>query len=57
VEAARIGDQRLEQNAELPSTVAKNHAAVYAAKASMLDAQFGLFLAENSIQQLLGERP
>jgi outer membrane protein TolC len=57
VEAARISNQRLEQNAELPSTVAKNHAAAYAAKASMLDAQFGLFLAEHNIQQLLGQRP
>jgi outer membrane protein TolC len=56
-EAARISAQRQQQNAELPSGVAKSRAAVSAANASLLQAQLGLFLAENSIQQMLGMRP
>jgi outer membrane protein TolC len=56
-EAARISVQRQRENAELPSGVAKRQAVVYAANASLLEAQLGLFLAENSIQQMLGMRP
>jgi outer membrane protein TolC len=56
-EAARISAQRQQQNAELPSGVAKSRAAVSAANASLLQAQLGLFLAENSMQQMLGMRP
>jgi len=56
-EAARISLQRQQQNAELPSGVAKSQAVVYAANASFLEAQLGLFLEENSIQEMLGVRP
>jgi outer membrane protein TolC len=56
-EAARISVQRQQQNAELPSGVAKSQAVVSAANASLLEAQLSLFLAENSIQQMLGMRP
>ncbi|HWZ50579.1 MAG TPA: TolC family protein [Granulicella sp.] len=57
MEAARISVQRQQQNAELPSGVAKSQAVVSAANASLLEAQLGLYLAENSIQQMLGVRP
>jgi outer membrane protein TolC len=56
-EAARISDKRLEQNAELASSSTKNHAAVYASKASLLEARLGLFLAQDDIEQMLGRRP
>ncbi len=56
-EAARISVQRQQQNAELPSGVAKSQAVVSAANASLLEAKLGLFLAKNSIQQMLGIRP
>ena len=57
MEAVRISVQRQQQNAELPSGVAKSQAVVYAANASFLEAQLGLYLEENSIQQMLGMRP
>ncbi|WP_263366062.1 TolC family protein [Edaphobacter bradus] len=56
-EAARINDKRFDQSAELASTVAKSHAAVFASRASLLEARLGLVLAEDDIQQMLGERP
>ena len=56
-EAARISVQRQQQDAELPSGVAKSRAVVSAANASLLEEQLGLYLAENSIQQMLGLRP
>jgi outer membrane protein TolC len=57
IEAARVSAQRATQNAELASSSAKNDAAVYDTKASLLDARLGLFLAQNKIQQMLGQRP
>ncbi len=57
LEAARVTAQRVTQNADLPSSAAKDDAAVYDTKASLLEAKLGLFLAQNSIQQLLGQRP
>jgi outer membrane protein TolC len=56
-EAARISAQRQQQNAELASGVAKSQAVVSAANASLLEAELGLYLAKNSIQQMLGVRP
>lgn len=56
-EAVRISVQRQQQNAELPSGVAKSQAVVSTANASLLEAKLGLYLAENSIQQMLGVRP
>jgi outer membrane protein TolC len=57
IEAARVSAQRVTQNAELASSSAKDDAAVYDTKASLLDARLGLFLAQNKIQQMLGQRP
>jgi outer membrane protein TolC len=57
IEAARVSAQRVTQNAELASSSAKDDAAVYYTKASLLDARLGLFLAQNKIQQMLGQRP
>ncbi len=54
LEAARVSAQRVTQNADLPSSTAKDDAAVYDTRASLLEAKLGLFLAQNSIQQLLG---
>ena len=56
-EAFRVSAQRVTQNAELASSAAKDDAAVYDTKASLLEARLGLFLAQNKIQQLLGQRP
>jgi hypothetical protein len=56
-EAARVTNQRVTQSAELASSAAKDDAAVYDTKASLLEARLGLFLAQNNIQQMLGQRP
>ena len=57
IEAARVSAQRVTQNADLESSAAKADAAVYDTKASLLETQLGLFLAQNNIQQMLGQRP
>jgi outer membrane protein TolC len=57
VEAARVSAQRVMQSADLASIAAKGDAAVYDTKASLLEARLGLFLAQNNIQQMLGQRP
>jgi outer membrane protein TolC len=57
IEAARVSALRVTQNAELASSSAKDDAAVYDTKASLLDARLGLFFAQNKIQQMLGQRP
>jgi outer membrane protein TolC len=57
IEAARVSAQRVTQTADLVSTAAKDDAAVYDTKASLLEARLGLFLAQNNIQQMLGQRP
>jgi hypothetical protein len=57
VEASRIGAQRVMQNAELASAAAKDEAAVYDTKASLLEDSLGLFLAQDYIDQMLGHRP
>jgi outer membrane protein TolC len=56
-EAARISVEQVSQNSQLESAAAKDSAAAFDTKASLLEAQLGLFLAQNSIQQMLGERP
>jgi outer membrane protein TolC len=56
-EAARISTEQVAQNSQLESAAAKDSAAAFDTKASLLEAQLGLFLAQNSIQQMLGERP
>jgi outer membrane protein TolC len=57
IEAARVSALRVAQNADLASNTAKADAAVYDTKASLLETQLGLFLAQNNIQQMLGQRP
>jgi hypothetical protein len=57
IEAARVSSQRVTQSADLASSAAKENAAVYDTKASLLEARLGLFLAQNNIQQMLGQRP
>lgn len=57
VEVARVSVQRVTQNADLASSTAKANAAVYDTEASLLEARLGLFLAQNNIQQMLGQRP
>jgi outer membrane protein TolC len=57
IEAGRVSAQRVAQNAELASSAAKDDAAVYDTKASLLEARLNLFLAQNKIQQMLGQRP
>jgi outer membrane protein TolC len=57
VEAARVSAQRVAQNEDLASSTAKADAAVYDTKASLLETQLGLFLAQSNIQQILGQRP
>jgi outer membrane protein TolC len=56
-EAARVSAQRVAQSADLASSAAQADAAVYDTKASLLEAKLGLFLAQNKIQQMLGQRP
>jgi outer membrane protein TolC len=57
IEAARISAQRRAQNADLASSTAKADAAVYSTKAALLETQLRFFLAQNNIQQMLGQRP
>jgi outer membrane protein TolC len=56
-EAARVSTEQVAQNSQLESAAAKDSAAAFDTKASLLEAQLGLFLAQNSIQQMMGERP
>jgi outer membrane protein TolC len=57
IEAARVSGHRVAQNAELASSAANDDAAIYDTRASLLGARLGLFLAQNNIQQMLGQRP
>jgi outer membrane protein TolC len=56
-EAARVSTEQVAQNSQLESAAAKDSAAAFDTKASLLEAQLGLFLAQNSVQQMMGERP
>ncbi len=56
-ESLRIQSERAGTEAELPSGVANARAAVTTAKASVLEAKLDLYLAQNNILTLLGERP
>jgi len=56
-EAARVSAEQVAHNEKLESNAAKDTAAAYDTKASLLEAKLGLFLAENNIQQILGELP
>jgi outer membrane protein TolC len=56
-EAARLGQERMRQNAALASEVAKAQSNVAAATASVLDARLNLLLLQNQVRQLIGQRP
>lgn len=56
-EAARVSTEQVIHDALLESASAKDAAAVSDTNASLLEARLSLYLAQNSIQQLLGQRP
>jgi outer membrane protein TolC len=56
-EAARIADQRFEQNAILASARAEAAAKTSSAKASLLEANLGLSLAQGELKRAMGEIP
>jgi outer membrane protein TolC len=57
IEAARVSAQRVAQSADLASSAAQADATVSDTRASLLQAKLGLFLTQNKIQQMLGQRP
>jgi outer membrane protein TolC len=56
-EAARLADRQFEQNAALASTRAETHAKSLSAKASSLEAQLGLSLAQGELTKTIGQLP
>ena len=56
-EAARVVDRQFEQNAALPSARADAHAKTIAAKASLLEANLGLSLAQGELKRSMGQIP
>ena len=56
-EAARLTDRQFEQNAALASVQAEAHAKSIAAKASLLEANLGLSLAQGELKRTIGQTP
>jgi outer membrane protein TolC len=56
-EAARLADRQFEQNAALASARSQTAADLATATASLLEAQFGLSLAEADLKRAIGQRP
>lgn len=56
-EAARLADRQLEQNAALNSARSQAHADLASATASLLEATFGLSLAEADLKRAIGQIP
>lgn len=56
-ETLRIRRSRAEATAELPSGVAAAQAAVSSARMNVLNSRLNLYLVQNNIQRLLGNRP
>ena len=56
-EAARLEDRQFEQNAALASARAEAHAKSISAKASSLEANLGLSLAQGELKRTLGQLP
>ena len=54
-EASRVTDRQFEQNAALASARAEAHAQAIAAKASVLQANLGLYLAQADLKRTMGE--
>jgi outer membrane protein TolC len=57
MEAARLADRQFEQNAALASARAEAHAKVISAKASSLEANLGLSLAQGELIRTIGKLP
>ncbi len=56
-EAARLADRQFEQNAALESAREDAHAKVASAKASLLEANLSLLLAQGDLKRTIGEMP
>jgi outer membrane protein TolC len=56
-EAARLTDRQFEQNAALASARAEAHAKAISAKASSLQANLGLSLAQGELKRTIGQLP
>jgi outer membrane protein TolC len=56
-EAARLADRQFEQNAALSSARSQAHADLSSANASLLEAEFGLSLAEADLKRAIGQMP
>ena len=56
-EAARLADRQFEQNAALASARAEAHAKAISAKASSLEANLGLSLAQGELKRTIGQLP
>jgi outer membrane protein TolC len=56
-EAARLADRQFEQNAALDSARSQAHADLSTANASLLEADFGLSLAEADLKRTIGQMP
>jgi len=57
VEAARVADRQFEQNEVLASVPAEAAAKASLAKASLLEANLGLSLAQGELKRAMGEIP
>ena len=56
-EAARVTDRQFEQTAALPSAPVEAAAKVSSAKASLLEANLGLSLAQGELKRAMGQIP
>jgi outer membrane protein TolC len=56
-EAARLADRQFEQTAALDSARSQAHADLSSANASLLEADFGLSLAEANLKRTIGQMP
>ena len=56
-EAARLADRQFEQTAALDSARSQSHADMASANASLLEASFGLSLAEADLKRTIGQMP
>ena len=56
-EAARLTDRQFDQNAALASAQAEAHAKSISAKASLLEANLGLSLAQGELKRTIGQIP
>ena len=56
-EAARVAESQVEQNEALASARAEAAAKTSSAKASLLEANLGLSLAQGELQRAMGEIP